>query len=96
MSLTRYSRVKKTTNIPSATLKNSHSSSSSPVLTCVTHINYTPPDTNKLSGKSPAARLTITSLTWNSGMVERMSMQMEANRNSEDTITRTLEEVTFI
>ena len=27
-------------------------------------------------------------LSWNSGMVERMSMQMEASRNSEDTITR--------
>ena len=29
-------------------------------------------------------------LTWNSGMVERMSMQMEASRNSEDTITKIL------
>ena len=26
--------------------------------------------------------------TWNSGMVERISMQMEARRNSEETITR--------
>ena len=27
-------------------------------------------------------------LTWNSGMVERISIQMEASRNSEETITR--------
>ena len=27
-------------------------------------------------------------LTWNSGMVERISIHMEASRNSEDTMTR--------
>ena len=35
-------------------------------------------------------------LTWNSGMVERMSMQIEARRNNEETMTRICVEIAFV